>query len=169
MEKDFGMCEMCGMRQATVFIKKSVNGLVTEKHLCPHCAQMLQKSQDFDDIFGDVNLFSGLFDMQPAANKMRVCKCGTTEKDVVDNFKFGCAECYETFKDIAQKFVSKLGGKVYAGKEHNALPLNKPTKKSESKVDALKRQLAEAVEKEDFLLANELKQRLSELKEKGDN
>lgn len=162
MEKDFGMCEMCGMRSATVFIKKNINGIITEKHLCSHCAEKLQKSEAFNDIFGEINLLSGLFEEQVPMAKMRVCKCGTSEKDVVDNFKFGCSECYNTFRDIAKKFVIKLGGNIYVGKPSAVLE-EKKISVTPSKQEVIKAQIKDAIACEDYLLANELKQKLSDI------
>ncbi|MEG1609208.1 MAG: hypothetical protein RR348_05005, partial [Clostridia bacterium] len=162
MDKDYEMCEMCGMRAATFFIKKNINGVVTEKHLCAHCAEKLQKSDAFNEIFDGVNLFSGLFDEQPTMTKMRVCKCGTTEKDVIDNMKFGCSECYNTFRDIAKKFVGKLGGNTYVGKPELVHELKEEQKPLDEQ-QLLRQQIKDAVDKEDFLLANELKEKLSKL------
>ena len=34
-------CERCGKNEATFYYKSSINGKVTELHLCPECAEAL--------------------------------------------------------------------------------------------------------------------------------
>ncbi len=166
MKEDFGICEMCGKRKATVFIKSNVNGVVVEKHLCSHCAEMFKQNNLMDD-FGLNNIFAGLYGFsQPTTpTHIRVCKCGTTEKDVLDNYRFGCSECYKTFEDIANKFVKNLGGVTYSGEPPKHIS-QQEEKKPLSEIEILMQQLEDAVSKEDFLLANELKIKIKKLEGK---
>ena len=159
------MCEMCGQRPATVFIKKSINGVSTEKHLCPQCAAMLQNQDMYEDIFdGDfIGKMLGLVDDTPKT-RMRVCpKCGTTERDVLNNYKFGCSECYKTFSDLVDKFVGELGGKTYGGDISKPLPKVKQVDPKEKKIQELKEELNKAVDNQDYLKANDIKQQIDKL------
>lgn len=56
------MCQMCGKRPATVFIKNSYNGKTVEKELCAECAAQLQENGMMQDIFssGVNDLFSSI-------------------------------------------------------------------------------------------------------------
>ncbi|MEG1536486.1 MAG: hypothetical protein RR416_05920 [Clostridia bacterium] len=174
------MCQMCGKYKATEFVKNSVNGVSTEKYLCHNCSKILQQSQDMSYFFAE-NAFENFFGQgDEFVNKptQRVCKCGTTEQEVLENYKFGCAECYKTFADIAQQYVDKLGGAPYANK--NAEKIDDKDNSSDkasavhetceskchcktSELDSLREQLSQAVDAENYLLANELKSKIDQL------
>ncbi len=166
------MCEMCGMRPATVFFKKTINGVTTEKSLCQHCASAVNQTNLFDEVFGD-NFYSAMFGMAPhkGMSKLRVCpKCGTSERDVLENYRFGCSECYEAFRDIASQYVSKLGGKVYHGQpaaQTSAEPRPKQASSPQSELQRLERLKQEAIDKEDYLTAQSYYEQIRNLQNKG--
>ena len=62
-------CEHCGKNAATFFYKSSVNGHVTQVHLCQDCAQAmgytssLRRSMRPMSLFGDDDFFSRPFSM----------------------------------------------------------------------------------------------------------
>lgn len=62
-------CEHCGKNEATFFYKSSVNGHVTQVHLCQDCAQAmgytssLRRSMRPMSLFGDDDFFSRPFSM----------------------------------------------------------------------------------------------------------
>ena len=43
-------------------------------------------------------------------------KCGTTEREVRKNLRFGCSECYHTFADIVEQTYKQMRGKPYTGR-----------------------------------------------------
>lgn len=62
-------CENCGKNEVTFIYQSNINGQVTEKHLCSECAQKLGYAQraaaysrhmlqNFSSLFGDGGLFS---------------------------------------------------------------------------------------------------------------
>ncbi|MGN0771645.1 MAG: hypothetical protein ACI4MI_03565 [Christensenellales bacterium] len=153
------MCEICGKHPATIFIKTNINGVKSEKQVCSQCAKMLQNSGSFADIFGAPAL--GSFFDEPVTHSMRVCpKCGMTEREVLEQSRFGCSECYETFRDIADGFVGNLGGKTYVGQ----VALDEKQCKQKSRLEMLKEQLDKAVEDKDFLKANDIQNEILALK-----
>ena len=62
-------CEHCGKNEATFFYKSSVNGHVTQVHLCQDCARAmgytssLRRSMRPMSLFGDDDFFSRPFSM----------------------------------------------------------------------------------------------------------
>lgn len=62
-------CEHCGKNESTFFYKSSVNGHVTQVHLCQDCAQAmgytssLRRSMRPMSLFGDDDFFSRPFSM----------------------------------------------------------------------------------------------------------
>ena len=77
------LCQICGMRKATIVVKTNVNGVKSEQHLCAHCAAKLSAGENFvQDFFNEAAmLMSGLGGGYRTT--ARVCgKCGTTEREV---------------------------------------------------------------------------------------
>ncbi|MGN0797014.1 MAG: UvrB/UvrC motif-containing protein [Christensenellales bacterium] len=155
------MCEICGKHPATIFIKTNINGVKTEKQVCAECAKMMQDSTGFADILGGFMSFGNMFST-PSPHTMRVCpKCGMSEREVLDQSRFGCNECYETFGDLVDSFVGNLGGKTYGGEGK----VEKSAKqKPKSKLEILKEELDKAVEEKDFLKANDIHNQILALK-----
>ena len=58
------LCQICGMRKATIVVKTNVNGVKSEQHLCAHCAAKLSAGENFvQDFFNEAAmLMSGLGD-----------------------------------------------------------------------------------------------------------
>ena len=71
-------CENCGKNVATTYIKRVVNGIKTEKHLCSKCAMELgltSQSGGFTNMltsmFGDI---SGIKFVDTNRNIFKFCK-----------------------------------------------------------------------------------------------
>ena len=106
------ICQICGMRKATIVVKTNVNGVKSEQHLCAHCAAKLSAGENFvQDFFNEAAmLMSGMGGGYRTT--ARVCgKCGTTEREVRKNLRFGCSECYHTFSDIVEQTYKQMRGK----------------------------------------------------------
>lgn len=180
------MCDMCGMHEATVFFKKTVNGVTTEKNLCPHCAAVVEQNNLVDDVFGDGSLISQMLGLQsflsPKTN-IRVCPhCGTSDREIAETGKFGCSECYGVFRDIAKRYVSELGGRVYVGHKDEQAGVKdaKESKKEcakaaksaskeaqpQSELERLQALKKQAVEQEDYLTAAKLNEQIKALTQK---
>ena len=56
-------CEQCGRNEATFFYRSSVNGRVTEQHLCPQCAHELGLDRGLGGNFLGRDLFASPFRM----------------------------------------------------------------------------------------------------------
>lgn len=168
------ICQICGMRKATIVVKTNVNGVKSEQHLCAHCAAKLSAGENFvQDFFNEAAmLMSGMGGGYRTT--ARVCsKCGTTEREVRKNLRFGCSECYHTFADIVEQTYKQMRGKPYTGRtpldtkvESAGEAAEKPKEKVKPVDEAaeLSRQIDEAVKKRDFMLAAELQAKLDALK-----
>ena len=87
------LCESCGKHEAEFHYKSNVNGKVTEKHLCSHCAKeqgysgvFAQPSGLFGSYTGDYmsNMISGFFGGKPTLGRSkRSCPvCGATAREM---------------------------------------------------------------------------------------
>ena len=137
------LCARCG-KPATVYYKETVNGRTREMHLCAACAAKEGVGKDFthlpgffdDDFFAPLPLFSGLFAAPAAEQSARCPRCGKTARQIREDGKFGCSQCYESFgKDLD---LAPFVGRGYRG---GALTEKEPDKaeKAESREEKLLR------------------------------
>ena len=53
------ICQICGMRKATIVVKTNVNGVKSEQHLCPYCAAKLSEGENFvQDFFNEAAMLA---------------------------------------------------------------------------------------------------------------
>ena len=161
-------CEKCNEKEATFYYSSNINGEKTERHLCEDCAREegfgealdYRPASMFNDVFGDMfGGFGGFFDdffaprrslfsafdsfgsplramMAPALPRIRVVIGEPqTEKE------------HAPLSEAEQKIPDDAGEEVKARRE----------------IAALKQQLHEAVEAENFEKAIELRDKLKEL------
>lgn len=156
-----------------MYYKETINGKAREMHLCPACAQQEnlggafeQAFQSMDQLWSDPfhSLLGGGFgslwnDMlaapaaiQPSAGR-KCPTCGMTERELRQTGRVGCPDCYQTFSDILQPYVQKVHG---ASRHIGAAPAQAAQPQADP-VDALKAQLKEAIEKEEYEQAARLR------------
>lgn len=110
-------CDKCKQNEATVYFSKNINGHVTEYNLCHECAEKSEIYENFNREYKYIqnNFFASPFaffdnpfkmvDMFHNASRNMLTTqekcpyCNSTFADFEKTGKFGCAMCYETFKD----------------------------------------------------------------------
>ena len=108
------LCSNCGKNEANVRYTRIINGEKTEFALCEDCAKKMGLEDiDFNiptnflsDFFEDDNLLPSFAKIE----NERCPKCGLTYDDFVNNGKFGCAECYDTFSNKLDSILKNLHG-----------------------------------------------------------
>lgn len=119
---------------------------------------------DFFDSFNDFSDF-GMFPKsyrpytQDSGKKCPVC--GHTFEDFARTGKFGCSECYNTFRPAVSQTLRRIHqNPVHQGK----IPSRSAGKlKLERQYEDLKKQLAEAVKNEDYEQAARLHKQIKEM------
>ncbi len=166
------LCQSCNKNDATIHFTKIINGEVEEKHLCDSCAKG-NKEFDFDFPFPFHKIFTGLLEInvenekeEPQFKKINCPKCGLDYKRFMDTGKFGCAYCYQVFREDINVLVKNIHGHS----EH----IGKVPAKSEEKilqkreVETLKKALDESVKVEDFERAAILRDEIRKITSKID-
>ena len=168
------LCQNCEKYEATTHVKRIINGESAEAHLCSDCAHAL----GYDDVFsGWGNSFSdilGLFLGEPTVSSLssktvRCEKCGNTFNDIINNGKLGCADCYTTFYDKLLPSLQRIHGKT---KHEGKVPLIRKSSEVTSKEDiltSLENELKIAIENQEFEKAAELRDKINQMKEGGNN
>ena len=92
------------------------------------------------------------------------CKyCKTTLSDFLDTGFVGCAHCYDLFNKQAKEFAFDIHGRAtHIGK----FPSREVTKQSlRREIDRLMKEKERAAKEEEYLLADQLKAKIEQLKE----
>ena len=169
-------CEHCGEHDASVHYTVIHNGVRTEKHLCAHCAQQ-EKMPGASALGG---LFGGGFNMSellgdfmesspaPQQEVLRCKRCGLDYATFRRTGRLGCAQCYRDFLPALEPLLSRIHGRtrhegMRPGSEYTGAPQPEP---QESRIDALSRELNEAIAKEHFERAAELRDEIRALRQK---
>jgi len=180
-------CEKCGENTANVKYTQIVNGVKKEMHLCEQCAEELGIGNmsmnfdmpfDFSNFFGEfLNEYNDGFMPTLALPKTLKCdKCGWSFDDFIDNGKFGCPSCYDTFEERIDPILKRLqGSNRYIGRgTKNANPENelkiddtnkkaKTEEKKENKIDSLKERLKQMIKEEKYEEAAKIRDEIKKL------
>ena len=145
------LCENCHLNEAEVKLAVKGQDGVHEKWVCATCAQggnpwtqnqQMQSQDDIEGAFVVKQILQHLaakhgidFDEIAFKEEKRCPTCQMTLKDIAHVGKFGCADCYATFKDDIVDIVRRVqGGQI----EHTG-----KTPRSSHRKLALKKQIEE--------------------------
>ncbi|TCK92460.1 protein arginine kinase activator [Natranaerovirga hydrolytica] len=166
------LCNRCGQNQASVYLTKIINGKKTEVHLCEQCASESENVYMNQELSFQ-NLFSGLLDiaknpqtLEKSNYNIQCPECKLTYDRFKKTGKFGCSNCYKTFDAYLPPILKRIHGNyVHTGKIPNNAEDELIKKR---KVEDLRKSLKEAILKEEFEQAAELRDEIKSL-EKGDD
>jgi len=174
------MCERCQEREAEVHIKQIINGEVKEYHLCRECAETmgLEGIDLFPHFNFDLsweNLLGSLFEpfaakelRRPARTEIKCQGCGLDYSTFQKTGKFGCPKCYESFREYIKPLLRKIhGADRHRGSRPELSYIERDATGDE--LEQLKKELKEAVEKEEYERAAKIRDRIRELTSKGDD
>ncbi|MBA4495854.1 UvrB/UvrC motif-containing protein [Paenactinomyces guangxiensis] len=170
------LCPECGKRPATLHYTKIVNGNKTEFHLCEVCAQ--EKGEympGFENGFSFHQLLSGLLNFEPSASETghgsamktqitRCPTCGLTYNQFSKIGRFGCSDCYQTFRDRLVPLLRRVHG--HSSHRGKIPERTKGELKLRRQLERLKEELAHKVEAEEFEEAAKLRDQIRSLQER---
>lgn len=162
-------CQRCGKHPATTYFTQTVNGKTTQLALCPACVAELDYSSlsgmNLGHLFGSI--LGDAFSPGPAQEQKRCSGCGCSFQEIARTGKAGCAECYTTFYDRLLPNLERIHGKVrHEGKLSSSAA---PRERTEREIKQLKRQLAQAIEKQEFEEAAKLRDQIAALEGGNDH
>ncbi len=183
------LCERCKKREATVHITHVVNGKKKEMHLCSICANELGGEGDFVDLSLPKLLGSifptkvGFDELVSDIDEPKCDVCGMSLSYFKQNGKLGCANCYSVFRPTLKKLLRQIHGTArHTGRKpknfclvdedkDRTKSLSKADRKSvlsiDEKIALLRKELKEAVKREEYEKAAELRDRIRELQKEG--
>jgi protein arginine kinase activator len=170
------ICQECNQRPAALHFTKIVNGEKTEVNLCEKCAQ--EKGDMFMFTGGGSgftfnNLLAGLLNIDPTVQKpnqdafhkeevLQCNSCSMTFAQFVKIGRFGCAHCYETFKDQLPPVLRRLhsGNWSHSGKIPKRIGGGLHLRKQ---IENLKDELKGLISQEEFEKAAEIRDEIRNL------
>lgn len=170
------LCENCKKRTATVFYNENINGKTRSYSLCGECAAKLREKGDLQDVtsmigsFADpfLNLhddffggFFGLPTLMGSAPAKKCPGCGATYREIADEGRVGCPECYNAFREeLAPMLRSVHGTTTHTG----SVPSRHRAKmERQANLKKLKKDLQDAISREDFESAATLRDEIRKL------
>ena len=163
-------CQKCGKYEATTHITEIVNGVKNERCLCSKCAGLDGVNLGFGASFSpDLDNFFGSLWSTPkplVMPKEAMCpNCKTGLSDLQKTGRLGCSECYKTFYDILLSPLKDIhGSNRHIGKiPQRASKIAIRGKQTEH----LKVELNQAVLDQNFEKAAELRDKIRDLENKG--
>jgi protein arginine kinase activator len=166
------ICSKCKKAVATVCISQVVNGQKVDIYLCQKCANEsavagLKAALGFVDIFPGHFMFGGEGDQLIKMKNSETChSCGKTFAEIQKDGKIGCAECYGVFRNKLKPIIERVHGSVsHRGSTPSGMSDAYMTAR---KIDGLKQSLKEAVKREEYEKAAEIRDCIKSL-EVGQN
>lgn len=172
------LCDICHKREAKIYYTEIRNGEKKEQYLCEECAaeqssfQTKKGEASIEDTLNSFlsNILGGIYGEgekpETQQSMPRCAHCGISYEEVLENGKFGCARCYDNFKDMVDKSLRQIqGANTHTGKKPARLkPQGTQVHLNLSEPEKLSMQLQEAIEREEFEEAAKLRDRIRELK-----
>ena len=152
-------CHHCD-KQATVHLTQILNWQMHKMALCESCAQA--KGVTNSENLSISNLMDKVELEVDSRGTTMVCEsCGTTHQEFKKGGRLGCEACYHVFRPVLDPLLDGM----HAGTKHlGKIPAGSESRiQFEQSIHSLKKELKDAVEKEDYEKAAELRDKLRDL------
>lgn len=168
------ICENCKQRPAKVTVTQIQNGEQVQRHYCEVCAKNFHPFHlDFQqDPLSLHQLLSNWFGVpeskqmqqKPQPEAKTCSSCGWTFRQFLNQGKFGCAHCYESFHEQLPDVFKKLhnGNVKHVGKAPGTFGQTLQLKKQ---IEAIRTSMRTAIEIENFEEAARLRDEARSLEE----
>ncbi|SFR09370.1 UvrB/UvrC motif-containing protein [Desulfoscipio geothermicus] len=164
------LCEKCQERPATVHYTEIINNKQKKMHLCEVCAGQLQ-AEGFNFmpqmnlhnfLAGFWNQVPGTQNFAPHTRKEAGCPaCGAPESLLAKKGLFGCGDCYKHFGDRLEPLMRRIhGSSTHTGKVPERAGGRARLLR---KIETLRARLQDAVNREAFEEAAQLRDQIKEL------
>lgn len=165
-------CQDCGVRESTVKVTQIINNEKVVLNLCKECATKRGFHSPLDNTpFPLANFLAGMMSKpEPQKGKKSVTKpdltcpnCGLTFSEFSRLGRFGCGQCYKTFRERLQPLLRKIhGSSLHRGKLPPMLSEDSALIKEQER---LEEELKRAIADEQYERAADLRDKLNSLKQ----
>lgn len=166
------LCENCHQREAVVKFTQVIGEEKTTLNLCKICAEkegLGNPLVDISKVFGKILI--GIISQHLAKktsqevnekDKRQICgSCGLSWADFKTTGRLGCPQCYDTFLGNLKILLRRLHGT----NQHIGKSYKKEKEEKKETVASLKKKLKDAIAKEEYELAAELRDHIREFEQ----
>ncbi|HWP98345.1 MAG TPA: UvrB/UvrC motif-containing protein [Syntrophomonadaceae bacterium] len=162
-------CEGCKEKLATVHVAQIINGQKVELHLCETCAAGKGALMfDLGNTLSISHLLGSLLgnpyevqDLQTPSSVQTCPSCGMSFASIKHTGKLGCSQCYTAFEQELEPTLRRINGNSqHVGKIPSRSGQQVLLKRQ---IDELKTRLHQAVSKEQYEEAAEIRDSLKDL------
>ena len=163
------LCQSCNQRAATVHLTEVVSNAKKEIHLCEECAQAKGvaiktkiEGLQIPEFFGHLAQSQAhVVADKSAEGQPRCATCGLTFEAFRNVGKFGCCDCFTSFKKGLMGLVDRIHGST----QHRGKVPNRATERTacQKELMELREELRVAVSEEAYERAAELRDRVHRL------
>ncbi|MCL2740604.1 MAG: UvrB/UvrC motif-containing protein [Oscillospiraceae bacterium] len=162
-------CERCGNDRATICLKRVEDGKVSDFLICEDCARQegliggemgISLGKLITGLLSEPGFggLSKLMGIKQGAPSVKCSVCGMDRATFQKIGKMGCANCYADFRE----FLTPLAKRIHGNSAHTGkLPANLFNEyRYEKEIKEVRASLAEAVKREEYERAAELRDRI---------
>jgi protein arginine kinase activator len=156
------LCDNCRERDAVVHLTQIENNTVTQIHLCEQCAAARGVETTVAEVKHPLGELLHAVQAQMATGgegELRCEFCGSTMADFRTTGRWGCPRCYVTFEASMRALLRRLHGSAQHVGETYQVPQSAAVERT-TKLAELRERLRRAIEKEQFELAADLRDRI---------
>lgn len=161
-------CQKCHIRLATIKITQVINGNRTDFLLCPDCAQ----GMGLDGLIHEENeelselISQSIREAQEEIEQMADIECSNCHlnfKEFFGSGLLGCPQCYDDFDEYIKPLIRRYHGTT-SHQKTKELVYN--TDDIKYQLIILKKELAQALQSEDFESAAKLRDKIKSIEKK---
>jgi len=153
------LCEQCGKKEATVHITRIANATTAASHFCEACA----REKGFV-----VELPENLTAVTPSDGDTGIRQCSQCHlkfSEFQATGLLGCPACYGEFQEEIDKVLAQQNGPIVHTGKHYAAKIRESS--GQADVTRLIRELSEAVKREEFELAAQIRDKIRNCSQAG--
>lgn len=145
------LCDICGIKEATIHFKQVINNQMQAIHLCEECAEekgfgLPNLPQSFP---GLLEFFSSVFkEEQGTLEEVRCSGCGMELREFQKKGRLGCSDCFSSFKQPLVSLLKQIHGSIVHVGRYPAGA--KETAEKEKKIGKLKNELKKVIASENY-------------------
>lgn len=144
------LCDSCKQNEAVIHRITVINGKRSEQHLCSACAKNLSA------VVFKLPTLSELVGQSIVPKSNAVCECGCTLSELLKTGLVGCEKCYSSIRhELLPVIKAAQGGKT----EHTG-KIPQLSDDRLHRLQALRNELAQAIDKEEYERAAELRDKI---------
>lgn len=160
------MCEICGIREATIKFTQVINKQKKEVHICKVCAEEQGYSNPLSGVPKIIGgLILGIMGELPGKTgtehaNLKCDNCQLTWNEFHDKGLLGCEYCYESFKEPLKKMLRKMHG---SNKHIGNRPTSQRVVGNLDELEKFRKELERAIKTENYEQAAVLRDKIRDI------